>query len=87
MASNIYVPGGLGITTNGFAMGKLGYGNPSGPGITADGYFYGPLAPFIALQGGTESNAGVSYIGKVNSQDFGAQIGATVAKNFALTAG
>ncbi len=49
--------------------------------------FNGWSAPYIALQGGTESNAGQSYIGKVNSQVFGAQIGATVAKNFLLTAG
>ena len=106
MAPNIYFPGGVGINTNGFAMGKVGYGNPDGgPGFSANGYFYnvsdlvnmwwgdgkytfnGALAPFIALQGGTESNAGQSYIGKVNSQVFGAQIGATVAKNFLLTAG
>ncbi len=46
-----------------------------------------PFKPFIALQGGTESNNGVSYIGKIDSQNFGAQIGATVAKNFLLTAG
>ena len=42
-------------------------------------------APFIALQGGTESNAGQSYIGKINSQVFGAQIGANITKNFQLT--
>ena len=57
---------------------SLAMGIPSGPGFTANGYFYGvsdlvnmwwgdakytfngPLAPFIALQGGTESNAGQS---------------------------
>ncbi|MBV9718399.1 MAG: copper amine oxidase N-terminal domain-containing protein [Candidatus Eremiobacteraeota bacterium] len=105
MAPNIYNPGGVGINTNGFAMGKLGYGKPTGPGFSADGYFYGvsdlvnmwwgdgkytfngPAAPYIALQGGTESNAGVSYIGKVDSQVFGAQIGANVTKNILLTVG
>ncbi len=105
MAPNIYVPGGLGITTNGFAMGKVGYGDPSAPGFAADGYFYGvsdlvnmwwfdgrytfanPWTPWIALQGGTEQNAGLSYIGKVNSQVFGAQIGANVTKNIQLSAG
>ena len=29
------------------------------------------FAPFIALQGGTESNNGQSYIGKIDSQNFG----------------
>jgi len=105
LASNIVVPGGLGIDTNGFAMGKVGYASPSGTGFSADGYFYGvsdlvnmwwgdaqytfpgSWSPFIAVQGGTEENAGQSYIGKVNSQAYGAQIGATIAKNFLLTAG
>ena len=42
MASNIFVNnGGVGIKTNGFAMGKLGYGDPTKPGFSADGYFYG----------------------------------------------
>ncbi len=44
-------------------------------------------APFIALQGGSESNNGQSYIGKVNSQNFGAQIGANLTKNLLLTVG
>jgi hypothetical protein len=105
MAPNIYVPGGTGITTNGFLMGKVGYGNPSGPGFLADGYLYavsdlvnmwwfdgkytfnGSWAPFIALQGGWENNAGLSYIGKINSQDLGAQIGANITKNLLLTFG
>jgi hypothetical protein len=98
---NIFRPNGLGITTNGFAMGKVGYDNPAG--IAVNGYFYGVsdlvnmywfdgkytftgnnLAPFIALQGGWETNAGQSYIGKIDSQDFGAQVGVTIAKNFVL---
>ena len=37
--------------------------------------FAGKWAPYIAVQGGTESNAGQSFVGKVDSQDFGAQIG------------
>ncbi len=104
-APNIVVPGGAGINTNGFAMGKVGYANPSGTGFAADGYFYGisdlvnmwwgdakytlpgSWAPFIAVQGGTEQNSGQSYIGKINSQAYGAQIGATIAKNFQLTVG
>jgi hypothetical protein len=105
MATNIYNPGGTGINTNGFTMGKVGYGNASGPGFDADGYFYnvsdlvnmwwfdgkytfsGAWAPFLALQGGWENNSGQSYIGKIDSQDFGAQLGAHITKNFLLTLG
>ncbi|MGB6952232.1 MAG: OprD family outer membrane porin [Candidatus Cybelea sp.] len=105
LASNIIVPGGQGISTNGFTYAKAGYASPMG--FSVDGYFYnvsdlvnqwwfdgkytfnakGSISPFIALQGGTESNAGQSYIGKVDSQVFGAQVGATFAKNFLLTFG
>jgi hypothetical protein len=45
------------------------------------------LQPFIALQGGVESNAGASYIGKINSSNFGAQIGANVTPNVLLAVG
>ena len=45
------------------------------------------IRPFIALQGGTESNAGASYLGKIDSQVFGAQIGANVTKNVLLSFG
>ncbi len=104
LASNIQVPGGAGINTNGFAFGKVGYSNPAG--ISADGYFYGVSdianmwwfdgkytfspsgwAPFIALQGGFENNAGQSYIGKINSQDVGVQLGANLTKNIQIAAG
>ncbi|MGB6643547.1 MAG: hypothetical protein WBE35_00805, partial [Candidatus Cybelea sp.] len=105
LASNIFVNnGGLGITSNGFAMGKLGYDNPNG--ISANGYFYGvsdivnswwfdgkytfsgtKLSPFIALQGGWESNSGLSYIGKIDSQLFGALLGLNVTPNIQFTAG
>ena len=105
MASNIIVPGGQGINTNGFTYAKGGYANPSGTGFAADGYFYnvsdlvnmwwgdgkytfpGKFAPYIAVQGGTESNSGQSYIGKVDSQAFGAQLGLNITKNFAFAAG
>jgi hypothetical protein len=43
--------------------------------------------PFIALQGGIESNSGRSYIGKIDSQDAGVQIGAQPTRNVQLTAG
>ncbi len=104
LASNIVVPGGLGINTNGLTFGKVGYNNSHG--ISANGYFYGVSdlvnawwfdgrftltpkgwAPFIALQGGTESNAGQSFIGKIDSQNVGVQIGANVTKNIVLSAG
>ena len=45
------------------------------------------LSPFIALQGGVESNAGASYIGKIRSSDIGVQLGANVTPNVLLTAG
>ncbi len=103
LASNIYVPGGQGINTNGFGFGKVGYSNPSG--VSVDGYYYGvsdltnmwwfdgkytfkgKWAPYVALQGGWENNAGQSYIGKIDSQMIGAQIGANVTKNLLLTGG
>jgi hypothetical protein len=103
LASNIFIPGGVGIKTNGVAFGKLGYANPSGTGFSANGYFYGvsdlvnmwwfdgkytfdvpKWQPFIALQGGWENNAGQSYIGKINSEVFGAQIGTNITKNFQI---
>jgi hypothetical protein len=43
-------------------------------------------APFIALQGGFENNAGLSYLGKIASQDVGAQLGAKLGENLLLTA-
>ena len=105
MPSNIIVPGGQGINTNGFSYAKLGYADPSGEGVAVDGYFYnvsdlvnmwwgdgkytfaGKWAPYIAIQGGTESNAGQSYIGKVDSQVFGAQIGSNILRGLQFTAG
>ena len=43
-------------------------------------------APFVALQGGFENNAGRSYLGKIASQDVGLRIGADLTKNVRLTA-
>ena len=105
LASNIFVPNGNGINTNGFTMGKLGYANPSG--ISANGYFYGVsdiVDHVVGRRASTRSEAagslrssrcraarrattGKSYIGKIDSQVFGAQIGANVTKNIALTLG
>jgi hypothetical protein len=43
--------------------------------------------PFLALQGGTESNSGRSYIGKIASEDIGVQIGVNATPRLLLTAG
>ena len=45
------------------------------------------IRPYLALQGGVESNAGASYIGKIRSSDIGAQLGANVTPNVLLTVG
>ncbi len=47
----------------------------------------GNLAPYIALQGGSESNAGQSYAGKVDSQVLGAQLGLNITRNLQFQAG
>jgi hypothetical protein len=41
--------------------------------------------PAIELQGGTEQNAGQSYLGLVNSQVFGVRLGANITKNILFT--
>ncbi len=45
------------------------------------------LNPYVALQGGWESNAGTSVIGKINSSVFGIQLGANASKNVLVTLG
>ncbi len=103
LPSNIIVPGGNGIQTNGFTYARVGYNNPSGSGLGVNGYFYqiadlaniqwfdgrytfpGKWAPFVAMQGGWENNSGQSYLGKIDSQVIGAQIGANFTKNISLT--
>jgi hypothetical protein len=101
LASNIYFPGGHGVTTNGFVMGKIGYISPSSQAnsLVADGYLYSVsnivniywgdaqytlsqsfAKPYVALQGGWESNTGASYIGKIQSSVIGLQLGATPIK-------
>jgi len=103
LPANIVVPGGNGITTDGFAYGKAGYTSGS---ASADAYYYNVFdlvnmwwfdgkyafghsawAPYLALQGGFDKNSGQSYIGKVNSQIFGAQIGANITKNVLFQVG
>ena len=103
LAPNIVVNGGNGIKSDGFTMGKVGYADNglSVDGYFYGVYdivnmWWGDAkwqfntsrwAPYIALQGGTESNAGQSYVGKVNSQDFGAQIGFNILPTLQLQAG
>lgn len=45
------------------------------------------LRPFLELHGGIENNQGASYLGKIDSQVFGARIGANLSKNLLLTIG
>ena len=103
LAPNIVVNGGNGIKSDGFTMGKVGYADNglSVDGYFYGVYdianmWWGDAkwqfntsrwAPYIALQGGTESNAGQSYVGKVNSQVFGAQIGFNILPTLQLQAG
>jgi hypothetical protein len=90
------------ITNNGFYMGRLGY-TDSAIAANAYYYAFNNIAnafwgdfkyswkaygkPFIALQGGTETNAGTSIIGKVNSQVIGVQGGYSPWPNVDLTVG
>jgi len=105
LPTNIFLPNGNGINTDGFAMGHLGYASPSGTGLSADAWYYGvydiaseswlqaqytaaiPGKPWLALQGGWDQNNGKSYVGKIDSQVFGAQLGGNVTKNIQLSAG
>ncbi|HEY3677029.1 MAG TPA: OprD family outer membrane porin, partial [Candidatus Tumulicola sp.] len=41
--------------------------------------------PTLEFQGGTEQNAGQSYLGLINSQVFGVRVGANVTKNILFT--
>jgi hypothetical protein len=92
-----------GIYTPGFGYGKVGYSsgpltaNGYFYGITNlvniwwfDGKYQlmqNQYAPYVALQGGTENNSGQSYLGVVNSQNVGLQLGANATKNIVVTAG
>ena len=105
LPSNIIVPGGNGINTNGFPMAEPDTRNPSGTGLAANGYFYN-VADLVNMwwfdgkytfaaswrrsspcKAAAENNSGQSYLGKVDSQVIGAQIGANITKNFLLTVG
>jgi hypothetical protein len=43
--------------------------------------------PYVSLQGGTNNNAGSSYLGKIDSQAFGIKIGAYAARNLQVSLG
>jgi hypothetical protein len=99
---NTGIPKGGVVRNNGFYYGRVGYtGGPLtanlhyyafdqiANAIWAD-VKYGWKAygkPFIALQGGTESNTGASQAGKINSQIFGIQGGYSPWNNVDLTVG
>ena len=103
LAPNIYNFGGVGINTPGFGYAKVGWNPPVGFNVNGYFYtitdlvnmWYGDAKytfdnkwkPYIAVQGGTDSNSGFSYIGKVDSQLFGAQIGFDPAPGLVFQAG
>lgn len=78
-------PKGTGLSVNGWYYNVEDLANMSW--FEGKYTFPGKWAPFVAMQGGWEQNSGQSYIGKINSQVLGAQVGATFAKNFLLTVG
>ena len=98
-ASNIYSPGGGPIKTPGFAYGRISYayGNLA---LNAHYYAFidianalwfdakygmkAPWKPFVALQLGSESNAGRSVVGKIESTIAGVQVGLRPIRNLDL---
>jgi hypothetical protein len=90
------------INTNGFYMGRVGY-TQAPYAVNAYYYafldianaFWGDFkyswktygSPFIAIQGGTETNTGRSVIGKIDSQVIGAQAGWSPWKTVDLAVG
>lgn len=100
--ANTGIPAGTVAPNNGYYYGRAGftqgplsanlyyYGfDQIANAIWADAKYgwkaYGH--PFIALQGGTESNSGTSLIGKIDSQIFGIQAGYSPWANVDLTVG
>jgi hypothetical protein len=90
------------INTDGFIYGRLGY-NAAPWTANAYMYAFNNIAnalwfdakyswkayakPFVAVQGGTESNTGSAIDGKIDSQVLGLQLGMTPWKNVELTLG
>jgi hypothetical protein len=100
-ASNIYSPGGGPIKTPGFAYGRLSYayGNlalnthyyafldiANALWVDAKYSMKAPWKPFVALQFGSESNAGRSVVGKIQSAIGGIQFGLTPIRNLDFAA-
>ncbi len=101
-AGNTGILPGSWRTNNGFYYGRAGYAQGSLTGnlyyyafdqianaVWADAKYgwkaYGK--PFLALQGGMESNTGASQAGKIKSQVFGIQAGYSPWSNVDLTVG
>jgi hypothetical protein len=102
VAANIFTPGGSSITTSGFGYARLGFtGNFAANlhyyafmnianALWADAkYAWGKSfsKPFIAMQIGSEQNAGSAVIGKISSTVFGIQAGISPWKNVDFTLG
>jgi hypothetical protein len=49
--------------------------------------FAGPIKPYIAVQGGTESNAGADLLGTISSTIYGAQVGFNPLKDILISVG
>lgn len=99
---NTGIPSGSVATNNGFYFGRAGY-TANGFAGNLYYYAFDQIAnaiwgdakytwkaygkPYIALQGGTESNTGTSLAGKIDSQVFGAQLGYSPWNNVDLNIG
>lgn len=99
---NIAIPGGTSLTNSGFGMAHAAFASgPLRANVYGYAFanisdalwfdakyaFPAPVKPFIALQGGTESNAGAALIGKIASQIAGAQIGFSPWSNVDVSLG
>lgn len=98
--ANLHIPAYTAITTSGFGYGKFGYVN-GGSSANLQYYAFADIAnalwfdakyawkgavkPFLAVQAGTEQNAGSAVIGKINSEAFGIQGGISPWKNVDFT--
>ena len=90
-------------TNSGFFFGRAAYNNNANFVANADYYAFadianlfwldakynlkGKLKPFVALQLGTERDAGAALVGKIDSNVLGLQGGVTVTPNVSVTLG
>jgi hypothetical protein len=95
--------GAPGPSTSGFQYGRLGYASPSFTAnlhfydfdeladlAWLDAKFTDQSQrskPFLAIQAGQENSIQSAYLGKIDSDIFGAQIGGSPAKNIVVTLG